>query len=61
VSDTKNLIFARGFCLPAVHSVAGDCARTFAEHFESQLQPLGEFTVRGFGNRQTVFGLADET
>jgi len=32
----------------------------FAAHFESQLMPLGEFTVRGFGAQQMVFGLTDE-
>jgi len=32
----------------------------FAAHNKSQLMPLGEFTVRGFGAQQMVFGLTDE-
>jgi adenylate cyclase len=32
----------------------------FAAHCGAELSPLGEFTVRGFGARQAVFGLLDE-
>lgn len=32
----------------------------FAKHFGSELTPLGEFTVRGLGGQQMVFGLTDE-
>jgi len=35
-------------------------SNAFARHFNSQLTPLGEFSVRGFDAKQTVFGLADE-
>jgi len=32
----------------------------FASHCQSQLSDLGQFSVRGFGTHQTVFGLPDE-
>jgi len=32
----------------------------FASHCHSELTPLGEFSVRGFGAPQTVFGMIDE-
>jgi adenylate cyclase len=32
----------------------------FASHCQSQLSDLGQFSVRGFGTPQTVFGLPDE-
>jgi class 3 adenylate cyclase len=35
-------------------------SEVFASHCESQLIPLGEFTVRGFGAPQTVFEITDE-
>ena len=50
-----------------LEKVASQTARTivtssaFAAHFESQLVPLGEFSVRGFGAQQMVFGLTDES
>jgi len=49
-----------------LEKVAAQLGRTivtssaFAAHIESQLIPLGEFSVRGFGAQQMVFGLADE-
>jgi len=49
-----------------LEKVAAQVGRTivtssaFASHFESQLKPLGEFSVRGFGAHQMVFGLVDE-
>jgi adenylate cyclase len=49
-----------------LEKVAAQVGRTivtssaFAAHFESQLMPLGEFSVRGFGAQQTVFGLIGE-
>lgn len=33
----------------------------FAAYFDSRLKPLGEFTVRGLGAQQMVFGLTDES
>jgi adenylate cyclase len=33
---------------------------TFASHCKAELAPLGEFSVRGFGAPQTVFGMIDE-
>lgn len=38
-------------------------SEAFASHcrdWHSQLSPLGQFTIRGFGTPQTVFGLVDE-
>src|SRR5207244_519336 len=35
-------------------------SEAFASHCRSQLTPLGEFAVRGFGAPQTVFGMTDE-
>ena len=49
-----------------LEKVAAQVGRTivtssaFAAHFESQVLPLGEFSVRGFGAQQMVFGLKDE-
>jgi len=49
-----------------LEKIAGQTGRTivtssaFAEQSEFQLMPLGEFTVRGFGAQQMVFGLIDE-
>jgi len=49
-----------------LEKVAAQLGRTivtssaFAAHCESQLTPLGEFSVRGFGAQQMVFGLRDE-
>jgi adenylate cyclase len=49
-----------------LEKVAAELGRTivtssaFAAQFDSQLLPLGEFTVRGFHEQQTVFGLTDE-
>ena len=49
-----------------LEKIAAELGRTvvassaFAAHFDSQLTSLGEFTVRGFGAQQTVFGLSDE-
>ena len=50
-----------------LEKIAAELGRTivtssaFAIHFDSELTMLGEFTVRGFGAQQMVFGLVDES
>ena len=49
-----------------LEKIAAELGRTivtssaFGCHFNSQLTTIGEFTVRGFGGKQMVFGLTDE-